>query len=207
MKDIFVGSILACIVLLNSGCPKSCIEANYSFSVNAQVGPDRDSINVGDTIYITSSFPAKLIDQGTGAEINYTGAKKIGSTLGVGKLKLGSAIPVDAVFDFSYISIKGNVYNDRGIASPDAVQQLIYQDSNNTYELKVGLIAKVKGTYALGIGNGLSVGRSGVKNCEKAAFDISLNKTNQHFNIYQSFTQNNQSNDYERKHAYYFVVK
>lgn len=207
MKDIVVGIILACIVLLNSGCPKSCIEANYAFLVNAQVSPDRDSINVGDTIYITSSFPAKLIDQGTGAEINYTGAKKIGSTLGVGKLKMGSAIPVDAVFDFSYIAIKGNVYNDRGIASPDAVQQLTYQDSNNTYELKVGLIAKVKGTYALGIGNGLSVGRSGVKNCEKAAFDISLNKTSQHFNIYQSFSQNHQSNDYERKHAYYFVVK
>ncbi|MEJ7693186.1 hypothetical protein [Daejeonella sp.] len=207
MKDIFVGSILACIVLLNSGCPKSCIEANYSFSVNAQVGPDRDSINVGDTIYITSSFPAKLIDQGTGAEINYTGAKKIGSTLGVGKLITGEVVPVGAVFDFSYISIKGNVYNERSIASPDAVQQLTYQENNNTYELKVALIAKVKGTYALGIGNGLSVERNNSKNCEKAAFDISISNTSQHVYYYQTWRPGYTLTASDLKRLYCFKVK
>lgn len=207
MRNALIIIILGCIVLLNTGCPKTCIESNYLFAVNSYISPDKDSIKVGDTIYITSSFHTKLIDQNSGSEINYTGAKNLGSTLGIGKLMTSNAIPTDAVFDFNYISIKGSVYNDRSIASPDGVQQLKYQEINDNYELKIGLIAKTKGVYGLGLGNGLSVGRSNSKNCEKASFNISINNTDQHFYLYQNTYPNHQSNDYEKKHAYYFVVK
>lgn len=207
MKKILIVVVLTCIILINNGCPKSCIEANYTFSVNSQISPDRDSIKVGDTIYITSSFPVKLTDQNSGAEINYAEAKKIGSTLGVGRLVTGNAVPIDAVFDFNYIAIKGNVYNERSIPSPDGVQQLTYQESNSSYELKVGLIAKAKGVYVLGIGNGLSVGRKNSKNCEKAAFNISISNTSQHVYYYQIWRPGYTLTSSDLKRLYCFKVK
>src|SRR3982751_2966330 len=98
-------------------------------------------------------------DMVTETEVDYSGADNFGSTLSIGKLVAGNVIPVDAVFDFDYISLKGRVYNDRNIPSPNGFQQLSYQEISGNYELNVGLIAKQKGIYALGIGDGLSLGR------------------------------------------------
>ena len=55
MKKIITGIGLCIITIINCGCPKSCIEANYSFAVNAQITPDTDSVQVGDTIFLTST--------------------------------------------------------------------------------------------------------------------------------------------------------
>ncbi len=66
MKKLFIITTLTYVIVINIGCPtKSCIEANYSFAVQSQIIPDRDSISSGDTIYLISSFssvPFKLKD-------------------------------------------------------------------------------------------------------------------------------------------------
>ncbi|MEO8822886.1 MAG: hypothetical protein ABI366_04865 [Ginsengibacter sp.] len=207
MKKLFSFMPLFILAILISGCPKPCIEANYTFAVNSQITPDLDSVHIGDTLYLTSSFSSSLKDKIGGAIVDYSNANNINSTLGIGIFVDGNKIPNDAVFNFDYFSIKGGVYNDRNVASPDGTQQLIYQELNGKYELKIGLIPKIKGIYGLGVGDGLSTGRSGVKGCQKATFSISLNNTNQHFYIYQNIDNGHQITDYEQKHAYYFVVK
>jgi hypothetical protein len=66
MKNLVISLALMVIAIILSGCPKPCIEANYSFAVNSQIIPDLDSIKVGDTIFLFSSFPTSLKDQRTG---------------------------------------------------------------------------------------------------------------------------------------------
>ncbi len=194
------------VVILNSGCPKPCIDANYSFAVNLQITPDFDSIKVGDTVFLTSSFPTTLTDQASGQTFDYSKSTGIGNTLAVSKLPQGDTIAADAVFNFDYISINGRIYNDRNIPRPDGVQQLTYEEINGNYFLKVGLIPKQRGIYILGLGDGLSNGRKKSRSCEKASFNVSINNTTQHFYFLTNWKPDIVLNDFGKKHGYAFKV-
>lgn len=207
MKKILIWVFLSAIVLINTGCPKSCVEANYSFAVHSHIMPDMANINIGDTIYFVSSFPTQLQDQNTSTLINYSGAKSIGSTLAVRQLITTENLAKDAVFNFTYFSVMGTIFNDRNIPSPDGVQQLVYQEVNGRYELKIGLIPKVSGVYVLGMGNGISVSRNGSAGCEKASFNITLENTNQHFDLLYAWNPNAQFYGDGKSRAYYVKVR
>lgn len=206
MKKILFYFMLSCAIAINTGCPKPCIDATYSFAIQSKITPDLDSVNIGDTIYLISSTPTTMKDIGSSIEVDYSKAT-IGNTLSIGELIIGNKLPRDAVFDFDYVSVKGRVYNERSIPSPDGVQQLSYEEINGRYELKIGIIPKKKGVYGFGIGNGYSTGRNKKNVCEKASFDISFNNTNQHFYLYQEFNPMHQMTDYESKHGYFFKVR
>ena len=166
-----------------------------------------DSINIGDTIYLVSTFPTKLLDQNSGREINYINAISLGSDLRIGKLEDNNPVPIDAVAEFNYFSLKGRIYNDKSIPSPNGVQQLTYQEMDSNYELKIGMIPLKKGIYAVGVGNGISAGRKTYKSCEKAAFDISLNNTSQHIYYYQRWRPGYILTESDLKRLYCFKVK
>lgn len=206
MKNLIVSITLLIVIIVLSGCPKPCIKSNYSFAVNSQIIPDLDSIKVGDTIFLFSSFPTTLTDQITGQVINYNNSTGLGSTLGLVELVKGAFPGIDAVNDFDYISINGMVYNDRSIPSPNKFQQLKYQQIDSNYELKIGIIPKKNGTYYLGLGDGLSNGRNKNKDCEKAGFNITFNRTNQHLNFFSEWVSNTTLSTYEQLHAYFFKV-
>lgn len=206
MKKINVIILITIIAIINSGCPKPCVEANLSFSVNLQITPDNDSIHIGDTIYLESSFPTQLTEQSTGQLMDYSNSTGIGSTLAVSSLPVGDSIAHDAVFDFDYISVNGRIYNDRSIPRPDGIQQLTYEETKGEYVLKAGLIAKKKGNYILGISDGLSNGRKKGKNCEKASFNITISNTDQHFYLIEKWYPNVVIGGYGKMRVYYFKV-
>lgn len=185
---MFTGFIYVTMMII--GCPKPCVEANYSFKEQLQLSPDSDSMKVGDTLYITASFPNNLIDQRSGSVINYSNASNIESTLRIVQLVTGDSISRGAVADFKYSSTIGMIYNATNIPSPDAVNQLKYQQIGNDYQIKVGLIPIHTGIFALGIGSGLSIGRNGSKECEKASFIFSISNTSQHVYYYQQWNPN-----------------
>ena len=194
-------------VLLCAGCNGcGCIDALYSFNAHLQIIPDYDSIHVGDTIFLVSTIPVELQDQVTGATINYSNAKTIGSDIRISRLENDNPVSIDAVPEFDYFSTIGNIYNDRNIPSPNGVQQLTYEKTNEGYQLKVGIIAKHKGVYTFGIGNGLSNGRKDVHSCEKASFDISIIDTNQHFYLFYLWRPDLTIDDYYKSKIYYFKV-
>lgn len=166
------------ITIINSGCHRSCVEANFSFSIDSQINPDIDSIKIGDTLYLTSSFSTTLTDLSSNKLVDYSNSTGIGSDIHVSKFEPADTSTKDAVFDFDYISVTGQIYNDRNIPSADGVQQLTYQQTNGNYELKVGFIAKKTGDYILGLGNGFSNGLNGNRRCDKATFSISIYNTN-----------------------------
>lgn len=163
------------------------MDALYSFNVTSQISPDHDSIRVGDTILLQSLIPFQLQEQQTGATINYTNAKTIGSDIRIGRLENDASVSVDAVNDFNYFSTLGSIYNDRNIPSPDGVQQLRYEATGEGYQLKVGFVAKRTGVYAFGLGDASSNGRNSSHSCEKAAFHVSLTDTDQHVYYYEKW--------------------
>jgi hypothetical protein len=144
MKKVIILIGLAYFIVINCGCPKPCIEANYSFAVNSQIIPDKDSVHVGDTIFLSSSFSDKLLDQSSGIVIDYSDAVDIGSAVSVIKLNIGDTVATDAVFDFNYLSINGKVYNDRSIPRPDGVQQLTYQEAGGKLYFEGRINTKTK---------------------------------------------------------------
>lgn len=207
MKKILFGGGLILILLINSGCPKPCIGTNYSFVIHSQITPDMDSVNIGDTIFLVSSFPSMLQDQNTSAQVDYSGSKEIAGDLGVYELVSTDTLAKDAVFNFDYFSITGRVYNDRSIPSPDGIQQLAWEEISGNYELKIGLIPKASGLYILSVGNGLSNGQKNNRNCSKASFNITLENTKQHFYLLYSWNPNAQFYGDGKSRVYYFKVK
>jgi hypothetical protein len=206
MKKISSAVGLVFIIIIISGCPKPCIEANYSFEVNSQITPDYDSVHIGDTIYFVSTFPTKLVDQSSGQMIDYYNSTGIGSTLGLVRLEAGIYPGIDAVNEFDYISIIGTVYNDKSTPSPNKFQQLKFQQINDFYKLKIGIIPKEKGVYYLGIGDGLSNGRNKRNSCEKASFSITLNNTKQHLSYFSDWNKSATLSNYEKPRAYFMKV-
>ncbi len=206
MKNFITGIGLLAVGIINGGCPKPCIEANYSFDVNLQIIPNLDSIKVGDTLYVVSTFPTNLTDQKSGTEINYNNASDIESTLSIAQLVTGDDIPKGSVYNFNYSSQIGMIYNSTSIPSPETVQQLKYQELGSSYQLKVGLIPQRKGIFALGIGNGLSNGRSKSKNCEKAGFNFTIASTSQHIYYYQNWRPGNNLSAADISKLYCFKV-
>lgn len=202
INKLFLSMILIIVILINSGCPKPCNQSSYAFNINCQITPDKDSIHVGDTLYLKSSFSDSLIDQTSGQLIIYNNSGGIGSTLSVSTLLPGDTLATDAVFNFDYFIINGNIYNERNIPRPDGVQQLTYQEVGKMYLLKVGLIAKKTGNYVFGLGDGISIS----SRCSNASFSTSINNTNQHFYLVEQWIPGDVLNDYGKRHVYYFKV-
>ncbi len=189
MKNVIAGIGLLAFAIISSGCPKPCIEASYSFAANTQISPDLDSIKIGDTLYLISTFPTSLFDQTNRTIIDYSNANDIESTLSIAQLITGDSIPKGSVHDFRYTSELGMIYNVANIPSPETIQQLRYQQVANNYQIKVGLIPQHAGIFALGIGNGLSNGRNKSNKCEKASFMFTIANTAQHIYFFQPFTR------------------
>lgn len=59
--------IIAILILLTIGCNKDgtkpCVSGGYNFAVTSEWSTQQEIYNVGDTIYLTSTFPKMLTDQ------------------------------------------------------------------------------------------------------------------------------------------------
>lgn len=202
-KKLFTVTILLIIILINSGCPKPCNEASLSFNITCSMVPDKDSVHIGDTVFITSSFSTMLVDQLSGQTINYNYGTDIGSTLSIGQLIKSDSVPVGAVNKFKYYKIFGSLYT-ANTPNPETVQQLTIQRVNDLYQLKIGIIPQDTGVYALGVGDGLS--SNGKNDCGKAAFSITFSNIAQHIYYYQNWRPDINLNAYGKSRLYCFKV-
>ncbi len=203
MKQTFNFGILLVLCAAITGCPKPCIESDYAFQVSTKIIPDADSLKVGDTIMLISSFSINLMDEMSQKRINFSNAE-ISSTLGIGQLIAGQITAAGAVEDFEYHSITGNIYNATDIPSPETVQQLKYQEVGDHYEVKIAIIPKEKGVFALGIGDGVGFVKG--KKCQKAAFNISLYGTAHHEYLHKQWRPDFELTDRALSKLYAFKV-
>ncbi|TXK22434.1 hypothetical protein FVR03_23035 [Pontibacter qinzhouensis] len=187
-KKLLVGLCLTSLLLLTA-CPNPCVNELplYNFYVEAYFTPEKDSLRVGDTLYFISEFPKRLNPHGSQSSVDYSNANISGS-LSVVKLTPRTQFGTDAVFDFEYVSLAGQMYNTRDIPNPDGFQQFFYQESEDKYHIKIAIIPKEKGTYGLGILSTASNGRSGGNGCDKASFNTTVSNTDINVHYLEEFT-------------------
>lgn len=205
LKLIFIA---ATIIIATSSCGKlrlNCANTVFSFQTGIRAYPDKDSIRIGDTIWFESSIPVSLVDLATKQLIDYSGAANLGTAISVDRFIGGSVSDpgsAPALSNFNYILSNGTPVVG---SFPDRVGEYLFVEKNKQYIFKIGVIAKKKGTYILGIGNSKNVYRNSDK-CTKATYFINFESTNQHLYLYQKNRPGYIIEGLELTNAYCFKV-
>ena len=154
----------------------------YSFAVTAEFTLQREVYNLGDTVFLASSFPKTLIDDISNQSINYSNSLAIaGNIRGIYMDTITRSISynlsafelVNFIGTYTFISNSQN----EGL-------NMFYKENNNNYEIKIGFKCLKKGLYYLGITDLASKGIIG-KDCTNAGFNMTVSNSNKNINLFQ----------------------
>lgn len=158
-----------------------CIGNAYKLKETWNVLPQRDSVNIGDTLFFSSSFSNMPFDYNTNTNVDFSGNALIGTPFSIRSIK-GFNNLKPAIDSFSYFLLEGS-YKD-GDLSPNEIKSIFWIESNNQYKIKIGIIARRKGDYMVTIPD--AIGRLKKENeCESGA-GITLSNSNSKNNAYLS---------------------
>lgn len=135
-----------------STCKKGglgCANTVYYFKATAQAYPAKDSISIGDTIWVEFNLPVSFVDSISNKKIDYSNSVNFGNYISELKFTGGSILDPGTEYapqDFKYVVIDGNPTQNN---FPKEGQAYNFSELNNSYKLKIGLIANVAGIYAL----------------------------------------------------------
>jgi len=199
MHLFFVG-----VLSVYGTCNKNsnCNDVDYSFLAGMKVTPDRDSVNIGDTIWLELSTPKIFTDNNTNQQVEFAGAINLGTDINFDKL-LGNHNVSFCASCFDLIPVKGTFINDNFV--PERNKDYRFLEEADKYAFKLAIIPKQRGTYSISIGDASGVYTPN-KKCVKASFKYSFQNTNQHLYLYQQNRPGYQISDYERTHMYCFKV-
>lgn len=162
---------------------RPCQFGSYSFSATSEWSNQREIYNVGDTIFLNSSFPKTLQDAlNSSITVNFSNAIVIGGGIGIGYLDTVVRRAVPARNQFDYISIIGST-GERAVA-PDQGLAFSYAELADRYSFKCGLICRQKGIFTVSVADLKSPGING-KNCTNAGFSMTVTNSEKHFSLYQ----------------------
>jgi len=199
---IITVTVLVYTVTVFANCKKhvlGCPESSYSFIIDAQVLPDKDTISIGDTVWVEINSSDVFTDQNSSRQVNFSDAANLGTDMGFARLVSTSPVQLaNAVNDFDYILLAGK---EIASANPTLIKMFLISDINGMYRFKLGIIAKNRGTYRFNLGNAVGVYRKGDP-CPKADFEMRLVQTDQHYYLYPGGTGVTPSGA-----DYYFYVK
>ncbi len=86
IKTVNMITLLTILVTCTySTCKKGgiggCAETVYSFQIGETIIPDKDSIHVGDTLYLEVNTPSKLTDTQNRNVIDYSNTSNLGNVI------------------------------------------------------------------------------------------------------------------------------
>ncbi len=205
MKNILI-LLLIFEISISSSCNKlNCANTVYNFQISGKIYPDKDSIHIGDTIWVEINASTQFIDITSGKIIDYSGAINLGNALSVDIFTGGSISDPGTAYaanKFNYFLLAGNSVNN---SFTERIREYLFSENNSKYSFKLAIIPLLKGIYTIAISNAANVYRQSDK-CAKASFEINLQNTNQHLYFYQNNRPGYVMSDYERTHMYCFKV-
>ncbi len=208
-KKIWVSILITIVITLNifSSCKKdNCISNAYQFREKWKILPEKDSINIGDTLIFLSKISNKPFDFNTNKNIDYSGNATINSTFGIYILKNGSNNFIGAVDSFKFINIKGKLVTDPNI-SPSNLKQTFHDEYQGEYIIECLIIAQKKGIYLFGLSDGISVRKSSTICKDGASIQFTNSNVNNHIYFEEQFYGTTNIPESDRTHGYAFKVK
>lgn len=171
--------IIIGIASIYSTCKKEsigCANTVYYFKIGAKIYPDKEIINLGDTLWIEIISPTSLRDIYTDKIVDYAGAANLGSAIGFGKFTDTNAI-ADAANSFQYILKTGTSVSN---SFTFKIREYLFAQQGQNYFFKLGLIPHERGVFGFGFSNAANVYRVS-DNCTKALIAIEVENTHQHY--------------------------
>ena len=179
--------ITATQLLLSGSCnrdgSKPCtLLTPYSFSVTSEFSPQKEVYNLGDTIYLTSTFPKNLTNSITSQQVDYNNSLGISGNFNTISLDTVKHTINEGLNNFFIFSIKGS--NSPIANSPNLGVNILYIENTSSYEIKLGLKILKKGIFYIGITDLSSQGIKG-QDCTNAGFSMTVTNTNKNLNLFQ----------------------
>jgi hypothetical protein len=206
MKAIIYCSFIY-FISIYATCNKrvDCKQTIYSFEASYKAYPDKDSLEVNDTIYFELTTPTKMNDLIRNQLIDYSGAVNFGPSIQYIALTTGDSLQTGATpaaKDFDNILLQGvSVQSD----APDLVKGFRCLEENGNYNFLIGIIPKRKGLFAIGMSNATGVYRKN-NECDKASFNLTFKNTDQHLYLYEQSRPGYIPSEYESEHLYFVKV-
>jgi hypothetical protein len=163
-------------------CNRECIDNSFGFVVQVNVTPIKDSLSVGDTLWINSLSSTTMRDIDSSNKILFDHSPNMGYTLRTVKL-LGAGATTGAINDFSFVIAEGGPI--LGDAFIDEEKSFKFSEDSETYKLRFGMVCKTKGIYCLNISNGVNIYSPRHGSCGRATILFRLENVNQHLEYLQ----------------------
>ncbi|MDP4129837.1 MAG: hypothetical protein Q8918_14350 [Bacteroidota bacterium] len=196
MSRSFAAFCLASVIILSS-CHKTCHEQNYIFTSNDVFYPEKDSIQVGDTLQLTCTISKSQ------RLVYFSGAENLGGNLVISNIDSFATRARGAVEQFAYFNVLGSLYSNNNLL-PNNIKLITYKESDSAYNLNVGIIALKKGRYIFSFTDDPGVYRTGSANCGVANFlFVNVNK-NKHLYLFENV--NGSLGPDDNLHSYCFKV-
>ena len=182
---ILPGSVIAALIFIEANCtkfPLDCANTKYSFELPVKAFPNKDTIHVGDTIWLEINESTLIRDGRTGDIIDYSGTSNLGTALSFSFRDTAINLWADAANNFNFQIIHG-----LELRRTKLVTEYRFVENNGRYLFKLGVIPKVKGLYSLLFSNSDNTYRNSDK-CTKASFSIIFKNTDQHYYLHPLYT-------------------
>ena len=202
MKYLIAAFIVIIAVCIATSCGKRCVDAQYNFNMQEVFYPEKDSILVGETLFMESVHSTIFNDTLINKSIDFSGSN-IGSSLRLLRFPDNSSTVVGGMNDFEIHILEGNAPGNDNI--PTENKGVFFTERNGNYRLKISLIAKQKGIYAISLGDAIGIVEKR-NSCEKANISIKNVNLNKNLYYYQNFFNGLPINDYSKTHVYCFKV-
>ena len=196
--------LITAMASIFSTCKKGglgCANTAYNFQIFENVAPDKDSIQINDTIFLKVNTPTQFNDLQSGNKIDYSNASNLGNVVTILRF-LPADMVQGATNNFKLILLKGTEVN---AVDPLSQKDVLFAEENGYYKFNLAIVAKDTGRYALTIGNAANVYRRSDK-CTKASFAINIENTNQHFYLLHLWRPDLILDDQGKTKVYYFKV-
>lgn len=166
----------ACLFFQQCSCTKTlgldCAQVKYSFELPVKGLPNKDSIPVGDTIWLEINESTSFKNGQSGETVDYSGASNLGSAIG---FQIYDSIQKNwfpAVNQFLFVLVKGKELKRTLLDI-----EYSFAEEAGKYLFRLGIIPKEKGIHRVVFSSSNNTYRNSDK-YTKANFIINFKETN-----------------------------